>query len=73
MSRRKAKNAAKVTNEQQRRQLRAVKSEKPFRELINWFIPPGKLFHKSEFHGNVKWVAEEVMAQAIIWSWQEAK
>lgn len=73
MSRTKAKNTAKRTNEQQRRQQRAVKNDTLFRELINWFIPPGELFHKREFHGNVKWVAEEVMAQAMIWSWQEAK
>jgi hypothetical protein len=50
-----------------------LKNDKLFRKLIQWFIPTGELFQKSEFHGNVKWVAEDVMAQALIWSWQEAK
>jgi hypothetical protein len=31
------------------------------------------LCDKNEFHGNVKWDAEQVMAEALIWSWQEAK
>jgi hypothetical protein len=73
MSRRKQQNTAKRTNKQKRHEHRAAKNDKLFRELISWFIPPGELFHKSEFHGNVKWVAEEVMAQTLIWSWQEAK
>ena len=73
MSRRKAQSTAKRINKQQRDEQRAVKNSKLFRELIKWCIPPGELFHKSEFHGNVKWLAEEVMTQALIWSWQEAK
>ena len=73
MSRRKQQSTAKCTNKQQRQEQRAAKNDKLFRELINWFVPPGELFHKSEFHGNVKWNAEEVMAQTLIWSWQEAK
>lgn len=73
MSRRKQQSTSKRTNKQQRQEQQAVKNDKLFRELIRWFIPPGELFHKSEFHGNVKWVAEEVMAQTLIWSWQEAK
>jgi hypothetical protein len=73
MSRRKQQSTAKCTNKQQRQEQRAAKNDKLLRELIKWFIPPGELFHKSEFHGNVKWNAEEVMAQALIWSWQEAK
>lgn len=73
MSRRKQQSTAKCTNKQQRQEQRPAKNDKQFRELIEWFSPPGELFHKSEFHGNVKWNAEEVMAQALIWSWQEAK
>ena len=73
MSRRKQQSTSKRTNKQQRQEQQAVKNDKLFRELIRLFIPPGELFHKSEFHGNVKWVAEEVMAQTLIWSWQEAK
>ncbi len=73
MSRRKQQSTSKRINKQQRQQKQAFKNDKLFRELIGWFIPLGELFHKSEFHGNVKWVAEEVMAQTLIWSWQEAK
>ena len=65
MSRRKQQSTAKRINQQQRQEQQAVKNGKLFRELIMWFIPPGELFHKSEFHGNVKWVAEEVMAQTL--------
>lgn len=73
MSRRKQQSTSKRTSKQQRQEQQAVKNDKLFRELIWWFIPPGELFHKSEFHGNVKWVAEEVVAQTLIWSWHEAK
>lgn len=74
MSRRKQQNIAKRTNKkQQRHQQESVRNDRLFGELLKWFIPPGELFHNSEFHGNVKWVAEQVMTQALIWSWQEAK
>lgn len=72
MNRRKQQKAAKRREKQQREQLRAVKNSKLFRGMLEWFLPPGELCHESDFHGNVKWVAEEVMAQALIWSWQEA-
>ena len=70
MSRRKQQNIAKRTNKHQQE---SVRNDRMFRELFNWFVPPQELFHKSELHGNVKWIAEEVVAQALIWSWQEAK
>jgi len=31
------------------------------------------LFSKEEFHGNIKWVPEQLAAQGLIWSWQESK
>ena len=73
MSRRKANKTAERTGGRSGRQEPAKKNDKLFRELIRWFLPQEQLFQKSEFHGNVKWVAENVMAQALIWSWQEAK
>jgi hypothetical protein len=73
MSRRKQQSTAKCTNKQQRQEQRAAKNDKLFRAIIEWFIPPGQLFQDSEFHGNVKWNADEVIAQALIWSWQAAK
>jgi hypothetical protein len=44
-----------------------------FRELLDWFVPEGELFAKEEFHGNTKWNAEQVLAQALIWAWQETR
>lgn len=44
-----------------------------FRSLINFVLPEEALFHKSELHGNIKWVPEQLAAQALIWSWQDTK
>lgn len=67
MKRRKQTNASQLG--QQR-----VRNCTLFRELIDWFVPLQRpMFDKNEFHGNVNWVAEELVAQALIWSWQEAK
>jgi Transposase DDE domain len=82
MSRRKQQSPAKRTNSnhrtnkhqcQKRREHQTARNGKVFRSLIDWFLPQGELFHQSEFHGNVKWNAEQVLSQALIWSWQEAK
>ena len=42
-------------------------------DLMCWLIITQRLFQKIEVHGNVKWKAEEVAVQALIWSWLEAK
>jgi hypothetical protein len=44
-----------------------------FRALIHWVLPDDALFSKDEFHGNIKWIPEQLVAQALIWSWQESK
>jgi hypothetical protein len=31
------------------------------------------LFSQDEFHGNTRWNAEQLAAQALVWSWQETK
>jgi len=49
------------------------KNKTLFRELLAWFVPQGKLFTKGQVHGNTKWKAEQLVAQAMMWSWQEAK
>lgn len=49
------------------------KNKTTFRELINWFIPERGLFTKISFHGNIKWKPEQLVTQALIWSWQESK
>lgn len=49
------------------------KNKTLFKELLNWFVPQGELFTKEQFHGNTKWDAEQLVAQAMMWSWQEAR
>ena len=70
MSRRKQSNGSQHDQTQQQGR---VRNDRLFRELLRWFVPQLALFDKDEFHGNVKWIAEELVAQALIWSWQEAK
>ena len=50
-----------------------IRNDTLFRELLDWFVPQGQLFAEDEFHGNVKWKPEQLAAEALIWSWQEAK
>jgi len=42
-------------------------------ELLHWLILAQRLFQTIELHGNVKWKAEEVAVQALIWSLLETK
>ena len=42
-------------------------------ELLSWFTSEVKLFAQEEFHGNVKWLANSLVCQALIWSWVETK
>lgn len=44
-----------------------------FSELLSWFVGEIQLFPKEGFHGNVKWSADELVCQALIWAWHEAK
>lgn len=50
-----------------------ARNDRLFRELVEWVLPEGTLFSKSEFHGNIKWSPEQLAAQALIWSWQDSK
>ena len=70
MSRR--KQAARSTNPRRGAKTRP-QSKTLLRELIDWFAPPGELFSKSEFHGNTKWDGQQLVAQALLWSWQATK
>ena len=49
------------------------KNKTIFREVLDWFVPESELFTKDRFHGNIKWVPEQLAAEALIWAWQEAK
>jgi hypothetical protein len=72
MSRRKQSNRSPRKNEKHVEPSRQ-KNRTLFLELVHWFAPVGELFSKIEFHGNTKWNAEQLAAQALIWSWQETK
>ena len=43
------------------------------RSLVEWLIPPSGLFHRGEFHGNIKWSPESLASQALIWAWQDSR
>lgn len=71
MSRRKPKSSP-----QRKRRLRELarrKNKLLLLELIKWFVLERELFSEAEFHGNIKWKADQLAAQAVIWSWQETK
>lgn len=51
----------------------APKNKSLLKELLEWYVPENEMFTKDQFHGNTKWNPEQVVAQAIAWSWQEAK
>jgi len=42
-------------------------------ESLEWFVPTGELFSKQGFHGNINWMPEALVSQALIWSAQETK
>jgi hypothetical protein len=44
-----------------------------FRDSLTWVIDDTELFPKHMFHGNIKWNPEQLVAQALIWSWQETR
>jgi len=56
-----------------RREQQKQKNKAIFREVLDWFVPEGELFAKDSFHGNIKWVPEQLAAEALVWSWQETK
>lgn len=71
MARRKRSKHTRQTKNQNRRKNRQ-KNKTIFRELLGCLIQDG-LFTEGQFHGNIKWRPEELVAQALIWSWQETK
>jgi len=57
----------------QRAKVDEFRNDRLFRDLIEFVLPDGVLFSKDEFHGNIKWIPEQLAAQALIWSWQDSK
>lgn len=66
-----AKQSARISKRIKR--LKEVTRRTLFSELIEFALPTGALFSKEQFHGNIKWKAEQLAAQALIWSWQDTK
>ena len=54
-------------------QIQHRKNKTLFQALVNWLIPEDGLFAEDRFHGNIKWVPEQLAQQALIWAWQETK
>lgn len=77
MSRRKQWNGSSRKSRQRRNErLREVarrKNKTLLLELIKWLVIERELFSEGDFHGNTKWKPSQLAAQALIWSWQEAK
>ena len=66
-----AKQASSIRKRKQ--MLKQVERRLLFSEVVNFVLPAGALFSKKQFHGNIKWVPEQLAAQAMIWSWQDTK
>ncbi|MCP4536227.1 MAG: transposase [Chloroflexi bacterium] len=58
---------------QSRSEIQRRKNKANFKALLNWLIPEDGLFTKNGFHGNIKWTAEQLTQQAVIWAWQETR
>ncbi len=67
------KQSARKTQRHQQRKASRQKNATLFKKLVDWFFSPSELFTKKQFHGNTKWIAQQLLAQALMWSWQEAK
>jgi hypothetical protein len=70
MSRRKQ---SRRTIKRRRREVQRRKNKAIFEALLGWLIAKGELFAKDRFHGNIKWVPEQLAQQALIWAWQDTK
>ena len=68
MSRRKRSHTLKVQCDNRNR----LGNEHLFSDLMEFVLPEGELFTKDQFHGNIKWVPEQLTVQALIWSWQDS-
>ena len=58
---------------QRRRDTQRRMNKSILKELIDWLMPQGELFTEDRFHGNIKWMPEQLAQQALIWAWQETR
>ena len=68
MSRRKQTNRR---HKQKRRETQRRKNKTILGALLSCLIPEEALFAEDRFHGNIKWVPEQLAQQALIWAWQD--
>jgi hypothetical protein len=73
MTRRKQSSRSQRKNKRRQGRRQSRPNKTVFKKLMDWFLPQGELFAEVAFHGNVKWNAEELAAEALIWSWQGTK
>ena len=59
--------------QKRRREIRRRMNKTIFKALVDWLIPEGELFTEDRFHGNIKWTPEHIVAQAVIWAWQDTR
>ena len=77
--RKQSKGSPRKNRQQTRRRNKRLRDQARYKnktllfELLKWFLVASELFSEKEFHGNTKWSAEQLAAQAVIWSWQETK
>lgn len=73
MARKKRSVRPRRKNKQQQTEQAPRKNKTIFNDLRKWFVPDRELFANHRFHGNIKWNPDELAAQALIWSWHEAR
>lgn len=52
---------------------KGVTNKAGLKQILQWLVSEKSIFDKSDFHGNIKWEPEQLVSQALLWSWQEAK
>ena len=72
MTRRKQVNASQRQKQRKPSPAKPLSNNAALKDLLNWYAPQGGLFAKGEFHGNIKWIPEQLAVEALVWSWQEA-
>ena len=55
------------------RSARKIVNSASLQAALNWFFPNDSIFAKCKFHGNVNWNPQQLVTQALCWSWQETK
>lgn len=73
MARRKRKNGAAKRGSSVPKELCSAKNGEQLKEVVDWFLGDGQIFADLKLHGKITWQPEQLVAQALCWSWQDAK